>query len=119
MPPTLLEKDVWDTFRIEDAEGGREEVEDEYEVCRSSPAIAVALTAALSGLELGGAGGGLTTSPAVCAKVLRFNAPGAGGNIVGLALLTDIVTSASFSGEGIRLGCGSWETNCRDHVSTC
>ena len=113
VPPTLLEKEVFDTCRIEDTEGGREEVEDEYEVCRENPAIDVALTAALTGLELGGAGVGLKTSPAVSAKVLRLKAPEDGGSMVDLALLTEAVTSTSFSGEGIRLGCGSWETNCR------
>jgi len=119
VPPTLLEKEVLDTFRIEDTEGGLEEVEDEYEVCRDNPAIVVALTAELTGRELGGAGVGLETSPAVSANVFRFKAPEGGGNIVDLALLTEAVTSTSFPGEGMRLGCRRWDTNCRYRVNSC
>ncbi len=117
MPPTLLEKEVFDTFRIDATEGGREEVEEEYDVCRDNPAIVVALTAVLTGRELGGAGVGLLTSPAVSANVFRFKAPEGGGNIVDLALLTEAVTSTNFSGEGMRLGCRRWDTNYRYRVS--
>jgi len=116
VPPTLLEKEVLDTFRMEVTEGGREEVEDEYEVCRDNPAIVVAFTAALTGLELGGAGVGLLTSPAVSARVLRFKAPEGGGSMVDRALLAEAVTSTNLSGEGMRLGCRSWDTNCTWHV---
>ena len=62
--PTLLEKELLETLRTEAAEGGREEVEDEKDVCREIPAIDVVLTAVLKGLELGGAGAGLVGSPA-------------------------------------------------------
>ena len=92
-------------FRIDDTEAGREDVEEEKEVCRDMPAIDVAFTAALIGLEFGGAGAARAGSPARSTNVFLLRWPGGGGSIVDdLTLLTDGGSSANFPGEGMRLG---------------
>lgn len=60
-------------FREEVVEGTREEVEDDSEGFRG-PATAAALTAPLTGLELGGAAPFVRVSPARSARVFRFGA---------------------------------------------
>lgn len=110
----LLVKELSETLR-EETEGVREETEEEKEVFREAPAIDVALTAALTGRELGGAGAGLGASPARSTSVLRFKllVPGGGGSIdEDRTLLTDAETSSSLPGDGIRLGWRSCEVNC-------
>ena len=65
----------------------------------------VAFTAALIGRELGGAGAALAGSPARSTNVFLLRFPGGGGSMVDdLTLLTDAGSSASFPGEGMRLG---------------
>lgn len=98
----------------EETEGAREETEEEKEAFLETPAIAVALTAALTGRELGGAGAGLGGSPARSASVLRFKVavPGGGGSMdEERTLLADAETSSSLPGEGIRLGWRNCEMN--------
>lgn len=68
--PTLAESEVADVCRDID-EAGRDDVDDAKEVVLGGPAIAVAFTAALTGLELGGAAGLVWYSPARSARVFR------------------------------------------------
>lgn len=117
--PMLLVNELFETLR-EETEGVREETEEEKEVFRETPAIEVALTAALTGRELGGAGAGLGASPARSASVLRFKVPvpGGGGSIdADRTLLTDAETSSNLPGDGIRLGWRNCEVNCRNGQS--
>lgn len=66
--PTLAEKDVVEVCR-ELEEAVRDETEDEKEFVLGGPAMAVAFTAELTGLELGGAAGTLLYSTARSACV--------------------------------------------------
>lgn len=80
--PPLLEKELLETLRTDDTEAGRaEETEEEKDDTRGAPAIEVALTAALTGLELGGAGAGLDVSPPRSVRVFLFRWFGGGGII--------------------------------------
>lgn len=90
------------------------ETEDENGASRETPAIEVALICELTGLELGGAGVGLTGSPARSARVLRLRRlfPG-GGMAVERALMAGADISKSFPGVGIWLGGRMPEAYCQ------
>lgn len=96
---------------MEATDDGREETEEENEVSRATPASEVALTWALTGLELGGAGVGLEGSPARSASVLRFLSLFGGGSIVERALVAAADISKSLPGVGIWLGGRNCEAN--------
>lgn len=97
---------------MEATDDGREETDEENEVSRATPASDVALTWALTGLELGGAGVGLEGSPARSASVLRFLSLLGGGSMVERALVAAADISKSLPGVGIWLGGRSCEANC-------
>ena len=97
---------------MEDTDEGREETDEENDVSRATPASDVALTWALTGLELGGAGVGLEGSPARSANVLRFRSLFGGGSMVERALVAAADISKSLPGVGIWLGGRSCEANC-------
>lgn len=86
---------------MEVTDEGREETDEENEVSRATPARDVALTWALTGLELGGAGVGLEVSPARSANVLRFSPLFGGGSMVERALVAAADISKSLPGVGI------------------
>jgi len=91
--------DIW---RIDAEDEGREEViEDEKDVSREAPAIDVALTNVLAGLELVGAGPCLAVSPARSAKVFRLSALAGGAIAVERALVAEADISKSFPGVGM------------------
>lgn len=98
-----------------------EEIEDENDVSRETPAIDVARTYAVTGLELGGAGAALEVSPARSARVLRFKVFPGGSIAEERALVAEADISNSFPGVGIWLGGRSPEVNCsrvRLHVDS-
>lgn len=97
---------------MEATDEGLEETEEEKDVSRATPASDVALTWALTSLELGGAGVGLEGSPARSANVLRFRSLFGGGSMVERALVAAADISKSLPGVGIWLGGRSWEANC-------
>ena len=76
---------------MEETDGAREEddTDDKKDAWRVAPAAEVALTAALTGRELGGAGAGLDVSPARSVKVLRLRLLGGGSMLLKRALVAD------------------------------
>ena len=92
-------------------EGRDEETEDVEYGSRDTPAIDVALTWALTCLELGGAGAGLALSPARSTRVLRFSLFGGGGICVERALVSEADISESLLGDIILLGGRRCEMN--------
>lgn len=71
--PTLAENEVADVCRESD-EALREDTDEDSELIFGGPARAVAFTAGLTGLELGGAAGFVFISPPLSTKVFRFGA---------------------------------------------
>ena len=109
---TLLEKELFETFRIEVADGGRiDDPEEEKDVWRAGPAKEDAFPAPLTGLELGAAGAILARSPTTSTRVLRSKLFGGGAIADERALLADADISKSFPGDGIWLGCRNLEGN--------
>ena len=78
-------------MREEALDDGREdEMEDEKEVSRGTPAIEVALTEEFTGRQLEGPVSGLAVSPARSAKVLRESPFAGGGIAVKRALVAEL-----------------------------
>lgn len=89
-------------LRNDAEDDGRDDVtEDEKDVSRGGPAIEVALTQALTGLEPGGAGAGLAVSPARSTRVFRFSGFVGGGIAVERVLIADADMSESLPGVGM------------------
>ena len=106
----LLEKDEFEGCRTDAEEVGREdETEEENEFSRTTAAIVVPFRP--NCLEAGGTGAGLNVSPPFSARVFRLSVLAGGGIVDILALLADALISPSLSGERIRVGGRSWETN--------
>jgi hypothetical protein len=92
--------------------GGRPYVDAEKSLGLAALDIEVPLRVLLEYLEPGAFGAGRETSPARSANVFLFRVPGGGGSMLaGLALLAEAESSVSLSGEGMRLGWRSCETN--------
>lgn len=93
----------------------RDDIEDEREESRETPAIDVALTLELIRRELGGAGADLPLgSPARSAKVFRLRVFVfcGGGIAVVRAFVADADISNSLPGDTILLGGRKCEVNC-------
>lgn len=106
---------MFETFRVDPPDACRDETEDEREESRERPAIDVALTCALIGRELGGAGAGLPLgSPARSAKVFRLRVFTVGGGGIGIvrAFVAEADISDSLPGDRSLLGGRRCEVNC-------
>lgn len=112
---TLLEKELFDAFRMDAPEVCRDDMEDEKEESRATPAIDVALTWGLARRELGAAGAGLPLgSPARSANVFRFRVLVFCGGAIAVvrAFVDEADISDSLPGDKILLGGRKCEGNC-------
>ena len=106
---------MFEIFRIDTPDDWRDDTEDEKEESRERPVIDVALTWALIGRELGGAGAGLPVgSPARSANVFRLRVFVFCGG--GIAVVRAFVAEADISnilpGDMILLGGRKSEVYC-------
>ena len=93
---TLLEKELFETFRVDAPDVCRDDTEDEEEGSRDIPLIDIALALALGRRELGGAGAGLPMgSPARSVNVFRLRIFVFWGG--GIAVVRALVAEADIS----------------------
>ena len=114
--PTLLEKELFEAFRVDAPNVCRDDAEEEES--REMPVIDIALALALGRRELGGAGAGLPVgSPARSANVfrLRIFVFCGGGIAVVRAFVAEADISNSLLGDWILLGGRKCEVNCHCH----